>query len=203
MQPNEAHTTTPETARAKPAAFDWSDPFLIESLLTEEERMIRDAAHAYCQDKLLSRVVEANRHEVFHREIMSEMGELGMLGPTIPEEYGGVGANYVSYGLVAREVERIDSGYRSAMSVQSSLVMHPIFAYGSEEQRMKFLPKLASGEWVGCFGLTEPDHGGSDPGAMKTRMPAPPMAGIWVINGAKMWITNSARWRTWRSSFGR
>ena len=159
---------TPETARAKPAPMAWEDPFLMEALLTEEERMIRDTAHAYCQEKLAPRVIEANRNEVFDRDIMSEMGELGLLGSTLPDDYGCVGASYVSYGLVAREVERVDSGYRSAMSVQSSLVMHPIFAYGSEEQRKKYLPKLATGEWVGCFGLTEPDHG-SDPGSMITR----------------------------------
>lgn len=182
------HTNTPETARAKPATLAWEDPFLIESMLDEEERMIRDAAAAYCQDRLLSRVIEANRHEVFDRDIMSEMGELGLLGSTIPEQYGGVGANYVSYGLVAREVERVDSGYRSAMSVQSSLVMHPIFAYGTEDQREKFLPKLASGEWVGCFGLTEPDHG-SDPGGMLTR--AKKVDGGYLLSGAKNWITNS------------
>ncbi len=160
--------STPEQARAKMATFTWDDPFLLEDQLTEEERMIRDSARAYCQDKLIPRVVEANRKEIFHREIMTELGAQGLLGATIPEEYGGVGANYVSYGLIAREVERVDSGYRSAMSVQSSLVMHPIFAYGTEEQRKKYLPKLASGEWVGCFGLTEPDHG-SDPGSMVTR----------------------------------
>ncbi|CUH74718.1 Acyl-CoA dehydrogenase [Tritonibacter multivorans] len=179
---------TPEDARAKPAALVWEDPFLIEDLLSEEERMIRDTAHAYCQDKLKPRAIEANRHEVFHRDIMSEMGELGLLGPTLPEAYGCVGANYVSYGLVAREVERVDSGYRSAMSVQSSLVMHPIFAYGSEDQRQKYLPKLASGEWVGCFGLTEPDHG-SDPGSMITR--AKKVDGGYLVSGAKNWITNS------------
>ncbi|MFK8084122.1 MAG: acyl-CoA dehydrogenase [Granulosicoccus sp.] len=178
----------PELARAKPASLVWEDPFLLDSQLSEEERMIRDAAHAYCQDRLMSRVVLANRHETFDREIMSEMGELGLLGATIPEEYGGVGANYVSYGLVAREVERVDSGYRSAMSVQSSLVMHPIYAYGSDEQREKYLPKLASGEWVGCFGLTEPDHG-SDPGSMITR--AKPVDGGYSLSGAKNWITNS------------
>ena len=180
--------TGPEIARAKPAAMIWQDPFLIDGQLSEEERMIRDAAHAYCQDKLMSRVIMANRHETFDREIMSEMGELGLLGATIPEEYGGVGANYVSYGLVAREVERVDSGYRSAMSVQSSLVMHPIYAYGSEEQRQKYLPKLATGEWVGCFGLTEPDHG-SDPGSMITR--AKKVDGGYSVSGAKNWITNS------------
>jgi glutaryl-CoA dehydrogenase len=179
---------TPELARAKPARLAWKDPFLMDDLLTDEERMIRDTAHAYCQDNLKPRVVEANRHEVFHREIMTEMGDLGLLGPTLPEEYGCVGTNYVAYGLVAREVERIDSGYRSAMSVQSSLVMHPIFAYGSEDQRKKYLPQLASGEWVGCFGLTEPDHG-SDPGSMITR--AKKVDGGYLISGAKNWITNS------------
>ncbi|CAJ1391242.1 unnamed protein product [Effrenium voratum] len=179
---------TPETARARPARLNWEDPFLIDDQLTDEERMIRDSAAAYCQDRLASRVIEANRHEVFHREIMNEMGELGLLGSTIPEEYGGVGANYVGYGLVAREVERIDSGYRSALSVQSSLVMHPIFAYGTDSQRSKFLPRLASGEWVGCFGLTEPDHG-SDPGGMTTR--AKPVDGGYRLSGAKNWITNS------------
>jgi len=156
------HQSTPETARAKMPRFNWEDPFLLEQQLTEEERMIRDASHAYCQERLMSRVVEANRHEVFDRDIFNEMGELGMLGATIPESLGGIGANYVSYGLIAREVERVDSGYRSAMSVQSSLVMHPIFAFGTDAQREKYLPKLASGELVGCFGLTEPDHG-SDP----------------------------------------
>ena len=179
---------TPEIARAKPASLKWEDPFLIDSQLTNEEEMIRDSANAYCQSKLASRVEEANRHEVFHREIINEMGELGFLGATIPEEYGGAGAGYVSYGLIAREVERIDSGYRSAMSVQSSLVMHPIFAYGSEIQRWKYLPKLAKGEWVGCFGLTEPDHG-SDPGGMLTR--AKKTDGGYLISGAKNWITNS------------
>ncbi|MBO6814861.1 MAG: acyl-CoA dehydrogenase [Rhizobiaceae bacterium] len=185
---NELSRQTPEIARAKPASLKWEDPFLLDNQLSDEERMIRDSAAAYCQDKLLCRVVEANRDQVFHREIMNEMGELGMLGVTIPEEFGGVGANYVSYGLVAREVERVDSGYRSAMSVQSSLVMHPIFAYGTDEQREKYLPKLASGEWVGCFGLTEPDHG-SDPGGMVTR--AKPVDGGYLLSGAKNWITNS------------
>ena len=179
---------TPELARAKPPLLTWEDPFLMEHQLTEEERMIRDAASAYCQDKLLPRVVEANRNEVFDRQIMSEMGELGLLAATIPTEYGGVGASYVSYGLIAREVERIDSGYRSAMSVQSSLVIHPIFAYGSDTQRLKYLPKLASGEWIGCFGLTEPDHG-SDPGSMVTRAKA--VDGGYLLSGAKNWITNS------------
>ena len=181
-------SNTPQIARSKPANFNWEDPFLLEDQLTEEERMIRDSAKAYCQDKLMPRIVKANRDEVFHREIMNEMGELGLLGSTIPEEFGGVGANYTSYGLVAREVERIDSGYRSAMSVQSSLVMHPIFAYGNDEQRIKYLPKLASGELVGCFGLTEPDHG-SDPGGMLTR--AKQVDGGYLISGAKNWITNS------------
>ena len=179
---------TPIIARAKPASFNWEDPFLIEDQLTEEERMIRDTARAYCHDKLMPRIIDANRNEIFHREIMNEMGELGLLGSTIPEEFGGVGANYTSYGLVAREVERVDSGYRSAMSVQSSLVMHPIFAYGTDEQRHKYLPKLSSGEWVGCFGLTEPDHG-SDPGGMLTR--AKPVDGGYLVSGSKNWITNS------------
>ena len=168
--------------------FKWDDPLLLDDQLSDEERMIRDAAHSYCQEKLMPRVLEANRHELFHREIMNELGELGLLGSTIPEKYGCAGANYVSYGLVAREVERVDSGYRSAMSVQSSLVMHPIYAYGNEEQRMKYLPKLASGEMVGCFGLTEPDHG-SDPGGMKTM--ARKVDGGYILKGAKMWITNS------------
>ena len=179
---------TPELARAKPATLVWDDPFLIEGQLNEEERMIRDSANAYCQDRLLPRVVEANRKEVFDRDIMFEMGELGLLGATLPEAFNGVEANYVSYGLIAREVERVDSGYRSAMSVQSSLVMHPIFAYGTDEQRAKFLPKLAAGEWVGCFGLTEPDAG-SDPGSMITR--AKTVDGGYLLSGAKNWITNS------------
>ena len=179
---------TPEHARSKMSALVWDDPFLIEGQLSDEERMIRDSAQAYCSEKLAPRVLEANRNEVFDQEIMTEMGEMGLLGSTIPEEYGGVGANYVSYGLVAREVERIDSGYRSAMSVQSSLVMHPIFAYGTEEQRQKYLPKLSSGEWIGCFGLTEPDYG-SDPGGMITR--AKPIDGGYLLSGAKNWITNS------------
>src|SRR5919201_345753 len=173
-------------ADARP--FDWEDPFFLDDQLTEEEIAIRDAAREYCQDKLMPRVLEANRHEVFHREIMNEMGALGLLGSTLPEKYGCAGANYTTYGLVAREVERVDSGYRSAMSVQSSLVMHPIYAYGSEEQRMKYLPKLATGEWVGCFGLTEPDHG-SDPGSMTTR--AEKVADGYRLTGAKMWISNA------------
>jgi len=179
---------TPESARQKMPPLQWDDAFLLESQLDEDERMIRDSARAYCEARLQPRVIEANRNEIFHREIMEEMGALGLLGATIPEEYGGVGANYVSYGLIAREVERVDSGYRSAMSVQSSLVMHPIFAYGTDAQRQKYLPKLASGEWVGCFGLTEPDHG-SDPGGMVTR--AKPVDGGYKISGAKNWITNS------------
>jgi glutaryl-CoA dehydrogenase len=180
-------------ALAEPAAapaetlFDWADPLLLEETLSEEERMVRDSAHAYCQEKLFPRVLEANRYERFDREIMNEIGALGFLGSTI-EGYGCAGVNYVSYGLIAREVERVDSGYRSAMSVQSSLVMHPIHRFGSEEQRQKYLPKLASGEWVGCFGLTEPDHG-SDPAGMTTRATA--ARGGYRLRGAKMWITNS------------
>ncbi|MDP5191060.1 acyl-CoA dehydrogenase [Rheinheimera baltica] len=170
------------------AHFDWQDPFAFSSMLTEEERMIRDSAHQYCQDKLMPRVLMANREEHFHREIMTELGELGLLGATLPEKYGCSDVNYVCYGLVAREVERVDSGYRSAMSVQSSLVMHPIYEYGTEAQRMKYLPKLASGEWVGCFGLTEPDAG-SDPAGMRTT--AKKVDGGYVLNGSKMWITNS------------
>jgi glutaryl-CoA dehydrogenase len=173
---------------SKAAAFDWADPFLIEDQLSEEERLIRDTAHAYAQEKLLPRVIEAYLEEKTDRNIFNEMGELGLLGVTIPETYGGVGASYVSYGLVSREVERVDSGYRSMMSVQSSLVMYPIYAYGDENQRRKYLPKLASGEWVGCFGLTEPDAG-SDPGGMKTR--AEKVADGYRLNGAKMWISNA------------
>lgn len=165
----------------------WEDPFRLVDQLSEDERMVHQTAHDYCQEKLLPRVLEANRHEIFHREIMNEMGELGLLGSTI-EGYGCAGLNYVSYGLVARQVERVDSGYRSAMSVQSSLVMYPIHAFGSEAQREKYLPRLASGEWVGCFGLTEPDHG-SDPGGMATR--ATRTDGGWRLNGTKTWITNS------------
>jgi glutaryl-CoA dehydrogenase len=176
-----------QPAASEKTAFDWADPLLLDEALTEEERMVCDSARAYCQEKLLPRVLEANRHERFDREIMNEMGALGFLGATI-EGYGCAGVNYVSYGLIAREVERVDSGYRSAMSVQSSLVMHPIHAFGTEEQRQKYLPKLASGEWVGCFGLTEPDHG-SDPAGMTTR--AVPVPGGWRLSGAKMWITNS------------
>jgi glutaryl-CoA dehydrogenase len=179
---------TPEQARSKLPTFVWDDPFLLDEQLTDEERMIRHSARDYAQDRLAGRVIEANRHETFDREIMREMGALGLLGPTIPEAFGGAGVNYVSYGLIAREVERVDSGYRSAMSVQSSLVMHPIFAYGTDDQRAKYLPKLASGEWIGCFGLTEPDHG-SDPGSMITR--AKPVDGGYSLSGAKNWITNA------------
>lgn len=169
------------------APFQWDDALLLNTQLTDEERMVRDTAYAYCQERLLPRVLTANREERFDREIMSEMGELGLLGCTI-DSHGCAGLSHVAYGLVAREVERVDSGYRSAMSVQSSLVMHPIWAYGSEAQKDKYLPKLASGEWVGCFGLTEPDAG-SDPGSMKTR--ARKVDGGYVLHGSKMWITNS------------
>ncbi len=168
--------------------FQWDNPFQIEEQLSEEDRMIQDTAAQYCQEKLMPRVLEANRHETFDRSIFTEMGELGLLGMTLPEEYGCAGVSYTAYGLAAREVERVDSGYRSAFSVQSSLVMHPIYAYGNDEQRKKYLPKLASGEWVGCFGLTEPDHG-SDPGSMVTR--AKKVDGGYRISGAKNWITNS------------
>ncbi|SEL21771.1 glutaryl-CoA dehydrogenase [Colwellia chukchiensis] len=169
-------------------SFNWQDPLLLDSLLSEEERMVRDSAHQYCQEKLMPRVLEANRNEVFDPEIMRELGGLGLLGATLPEKYGCAGVNYVTYGLVAREVERVDSGYRSAMSVQSSLVMHPIYAYGSEEQRMKYLPKLATGEYIGCFGLTEPNSG-SDPASLSTHATA--VEGGFRITGNKMWITNS------------
>jgi glutaryl-CoA dehydrogenase len=175
-------------ARLESNPFDWADPLLLGEELSEQERMVRDSARDYCQDKLASRVKMGFRNETFDRAIMTEMGEMGFLGCTLPEQYGGGELNYTCYGLVAREVERVDSGYRSAMSVQNSLVMHPIFAYGSEEQRMRYLPKLASGEFVGCFGLTEPDHG-SDPGGMKTK--ATKEASGYRLNGAKMWITNS------------
>jgi glutaryl-CoA dehydrogenase len=170
-----------------PNGFDWSDALLLEEQLTQDERLVRDAARAYCQDKLLPRVIQANREERFDRAILDEMGELGMLGSTI-HGYGCAGVNHVCYGLIAREVERIDSGYRSAMSVQSSLVMYPILAYGSQAQRDRYLPRLATGEWVGCFGLTEPDHG-SDPGSMKTR--AVKVAGGYRLTGTKTWITNA------------
>jgi glutaryl-CoA dehydrogenase len=176
----DSHNTRP--------SFNPVDPLNLDSMLSEEERMVRDSAHKYCQENLMPRVLEANRHEIFHREIMNELGELGLLGCTIPEKYGCAGVNSVIYGLVAREVERVDSGYRSAMSVQSSLVMHPIYAYGTEEQRMKYLPKLATGEWVGCFGLTEPNSG-SDPASMATK--AVKVDGGYRLTGTKMWITNS------------
>ncbi|MFV0662917.1 acyl-CoA dehydrogenase [Denitromonas sp.] len=168
--------------------FDWADPLLLDTQLTDEERMVRDAARAYCQDKLLPRVQEAFRHERTDREIFNEMGALGLLGPTIPEQYGGAGLSYVAYGLIAREIERVDSGYRSMMSVQSSLVMVPINEFGTEAQKQKYLPKLATGEWVGCFGLTEPNHG-SDPGSMASR--AKKVDGGYSLSGSKMWITNS------------
>jgi len=167
--------------------FDWTDPLLLDEQLSEDERMVRDSAHAYCQEKLMPRVLEANRHEKFDRAIMTEMGALGFLGPTL-EGYGCAGVNHVSYGLISREVERVDSGYRSAMSVQSSLVMYPIYTFGSDAQKEKYLPRLASGEWIGCFGLTEPNHG-SDPGGMLTR--ASKADGGFILNGSKMWITNA------------
>ncbi|HUF81979.1 MAG TPA: acyl-CoA dehydrogenase [Burkholderiales bacterium] len=168
-------------------AFRWEDPLLLEDQLTDEERMVRDTARAYCQEKLMPRVVEANRHETFDREVITEMGSLGFLGATL-SGYGCAGVNHVCYGLVAREVERVDSGYRSALSVQSSLVMQPIHEFGSEAQRKKYLPRLATGEWIGCFGLTEPDVG-SDPGGMVTR--ARKVDGGYVLQGAKMWISNA------------
>ncbi|MFP6777163.1 MAG: acyl-CoA dehydrogenase [Alphaproteobacteria bacterium] len=167
--------------------FDWKDPLCLDDMLSEDERLIRDTAHEYCQEQLLPRITLAHREEKFDPDIMAEMGQLGLLGSTI-DGYGCASVNYVSYGLVAREVERVDSGYRSAMSVQSSLVMHPINAYGSEHQKQKYLPRLATGEWVGCFGLTEPDHG-SDPGSMGTR--AKSCNGGFLLSGAKNWITNS------------
>ncbi|CAN1560475.1 CaiA Acyl-CoA dehydrogenases [Burkholderiaceae bacterium] len=170
------------------ASFHWDDPFLLQQQLSEDERMIEEAARAYCQDKLLTRVTEAFRHEKTDPAIFREMGELGLLGPTIPAEYGGPGLSYVAYGLIAREVERVDSGYRSMMSVQSSLVMLPIFEFGTEGQRQKYLPKLATGEWIGCFGLTEPDHG-SDPASMASR--AQKVKGGYQLKGNKMWISNS------------
>ncbi len=174
--------------KAPKAQFVWDDPLLLDQQLTEDERMVRDAANAYCQEKLAPRVLEAFRHEKTDPAIFREMGELGLLGPTIPVEYGGSGLNYVSYGLIAREVERVDSGYRSMMSVQSSLVMVPINEFGSEAQKQKYLPKLAKGEWIGCFGLTEPNHG-SDPANMATRAKTVP--GGYSLSGSKMWISNS------------
>ena len=183
-----AEKREPKSAQIKDAAFKWDDPLDLESELTEEERMVRDTARDYAQEKLFPRVLAANRDGTFNPDIIREMGELGLIGSTIPQEYGGAGLGYVSYGLIAREVERVDSGFRSLMSVQSSLVMHPIFAYGSEAQRRKYLPKLATGELVGCFGLTEPDHG-SDPGSMVTRAEKTP--GGFRLSGAKTWITNA------------
>ncbi|HPQ94174.1 MAG: acyl-CoA dehydrogenase [Thiothrix sp.] len=168
--------------------FQWDDPLFLDQQLSPDERQVRDAARAYCQEKLQPRVLSAAREERFDRDIMNEMGELGLLGATVAETYGGAGLGHVAYGLIAREVERVDSGYRSAMSVQSSLVMYPIESYGSEAQKQKYLPKLASGEMIGCFGLTEPDHG-SDPGSMITR--AVPVDGGYRLSGQKMWITNS------------
>ncbi len=170
------------------STFRWDDPFDLDGQLTEDERLVRDTVRDYAQARLMPRIRDAFRNETFERDIITEMGELGLLGPTIPPEYGGGGVNHVCYGLAAREIERVDSSYRSAMSVQSSLVMHPIHAYGSEEQKRKYLPRLASGEWVGCFGLTEPDHG-SDPGSMKSR--AKKSGGGYVLEGAKSWITNA------------
>ncbi|MGI9412815.1 MAG: acyl-CoA dehydrogenase family protein, partial [Hyphomicrobiales bacterium] len=170
------------------AEFDWEDPLGLEGQFSEDERMIRDSIRSYAQEKLMPRVLSGFREERFDRDIMTEMGELGLLGIKTPEQYGGSGLGYVAYGLITREIERVDSGYRSAMSVQNSLVGYPIQAYGSEDQRKKYLPKLSSGEMIGCFGLTEPDHG-SDPGGMKTR--AKRVDGGYLLTGAKMWITNS------------
>jgi len=178
----------PQSTQKTKARFQWDDPLLLEQQLTDDERMVRDAARAYCQDKLQPRILQAFRHEQVDASIFREMGSLGLLGATIPAEYGGAGLNYVSYGLIAREVERVDSGYRSMMSVQSSLVMVPIYTFGTEAQRQKFLPKLATGELIGCFGLTEPDHG-SDPGSMITH--AKKVAGGYALSGNKMWISNS------------
>ena len=177
-----------DAADTTPLSFSWEDPLHLEHQLSEEERMIAHSARAYCREKLMPRVISAYREERFDREIMTEMGALGLLGATVAEEYGGSGLSHVAYGLIAREVEAVDSGYRSAMSVQSSLVMYPIEAFGTEAQKRKYLPRLASGEWVGCFGLTEPD-GGSDPGAMRTT--AKKVDGGYLLNGSKMWITNS------------
>ncbi len=178
----------PERSHTVKAAFQWDDPLLLEQQLTADERMVRDAARAYAQDKLAPRILEAFRHEKSDPSIFPEMGALGLLGSTLPAEYGGAGLNYVCYGLIAREIERVDSGYRSMMSVQSSLVMLPIYEFGSESQRRKYLPKLARGEWIGCFGLTEPNHG-SDPGGMTTR--ARRVDGGFALTGSKMWISNS------------
>ncbi|MCP3972594.1 MAG: acyl-CoA dehydrogenase [Rhodobacteraceae bacterium] len=184
------NVAAPISAKDAPdlSSFDWQDPFRLEDQLSEDERLLRDAARSYAQDRLQPRVIDAYRDEVVAPELFPEMGEAGLLGATLPEEYGGLGAGYVTYGLIAREVERVDSGYRSMMSVQSSLVIYPIYAYGSEEQRQKYLPKLATGEWIGCFGLTEPDAG-SDPGGMKTV--AKKVQGGYVLSGTKMWISNA------------
>src|SRR4026208_1504648 len=187
MSVAEQHVGKPAIS-LKDADFNWEDPLDLESELPAEERMVRDTARGYAQEKLFPRVLKAYREESFDREIMREMGALGLIGATAPEDYGGAGLDYVAYGLIAREIENVDSGYRSAMSVQSSLVMHPIFAYGSEAQRKRYLPKLASGEIVGCFGLTEPDHG-SDPGSMTTRAEKAP--GGFRLTGSKTWITNA------------
>jgi len=183
-----AESRTGKPVMLKDAAFVWDDPLGLEHELSEEERMVRDTAKGFAQDYLMPRVIEAYREEKYDPAMLPEMGKLGLLGPTIPEQYGGAGLGYVAYGLIAREVERVDSGYRSAMSVQSSLVMYPIYAYGTEVQRRKYLPKLATGEMIGCFGLTEPDHG-SDPGSMVTR--AEKVAGGYKLNGAKTWISNA------------
>ncbi len=184
---SELRAQKPKTAASK-VSFDWADPFDLESQLTEEERAVRDTARSYAQDKLMPRIIEWYREEKFDRSVILEMGKLGLLGPTIPEEYGGAGLTYGCYGVAVREIERVDSGFRSAMSVQSSLVMYPIYAYGDEAQRKKYLPKLATGEWVGCFGLTEPDFG-SEPGGMRTR--AEKTKNGYKLNGSKLWITNS------------
>src|SRR5680860_775266 len=181
-------TTESTVAKADRGKFVWEDPLLLEKQLSEDERMMRDAAHTYAQEKLQPRIIEAYREERVEPGIFREMGEMGLLGVTLPQAYGGLGSSYVIYGLIAREIERVDSGYRSMMSVQSSLVMYPIFAYGSEQQRIKYLPKLATGEFIGSFGLTEPDAG-SDPSGMKTR--AEKIDGGYRLTGAKMWISNS------------
>ena len=187
--PSSAAATDSDGPKLKKwAKFNWEDPLLFENQLTEEEKLVRDTARQYAQDKLLPRIIDANRNETFDREIMNEMGELGLLGSTLDPKYGCAGVNYVCYGLVAREIERVDSAYRSTLSVQSSLVMWPIYAYGTEEQRQKYLPKLATGEYIGCFGLTEADHG-SDPGGMITR--AKSVDGGYQMKGAKMWISNA------------
>src|SRR5262249_41432087 len=187
--PQAAEKRSDTPVKAKPSAeFDWEDPLGLEGQLSEEERMVRDTARGYAQDKLMPRILKAYREERFDREILNEMGALGLLGPTIPEEYGGAGLGYVAYGLIAREIERVASGNRSAVAVQPSLVMYPIFAYGTDAQRKKYLPKLATGEMAGCFGLTEPDHG-SDPGSMVTRAEKAPNG--FRLTGTKMWISNA------------